>query len=332
LGNKTNLTTQLIISTHSSHIAHECEFSCLRYFRRVPAQKNVNDVPTSTVVNLSEVFGKEGKTQRFVTRYLKTTHCDLFFADAAILVEGPAERMLIPYFIREHFNKLNQSYITVLEIGGSHAHRLRPLIQHLGLITLVITDLDAAKKNANSWQAIQPTREEGLITRNMVLRSWIPKKRKIDELLDLDKTSKIKVYDPFFSVCVSYQCPVNVELPENGDKKEALSNTFEDALVYENIELFRSINGSGLIKKFSEAIAEYSTTVELGKAMFEALKNGNKAKFALDLLYLQENKTLKIPTYIREGLTWLQDQLQRKQKEVWIPSEIPSTVEEGTHT
>ena len=71
-----------------------------------------------------------------------------FFADAAILVEGPAERMLVPHFIRNKFTDLDRSYTSFLEIGGSHAHRLKPLIETLGLLTLVITDLDSIEKDS----------------------------------------------------------------------------------------------------------------------------------------------------------------------------------------
>jgi predicted ATP-dependent endonuclease of OLD family len=39
-----------------------------------------------------------------VKRYLKATHCDLFFADGVVFVEeGQAERILVPHFIRHHF-------------------------------------------------------------------------------------------------------------------------------------------------------------------------------------------------------------------------------------
>ena len=68
-------------------------------------------VATSKVVNLSEVFGKDNQTNRFATRYLQTTHCDLFFADSVIMVEGVAESTLIPHFIRSKYPKLNQMYI-----------------------------------------------------------------------------------------------------------------------------------------------------------------------------------------------------------------------------
>ena len=71
----------------------------MRYFKRLPKDFE-GKVATSKVVNLSDVFGKDDATKRFVTRYLQTTHCDLFFADGVILVEGSAEHMLLPHFIR----------------------------------------------------------------------------------------------------------------------------------------------------------------------------------------------------------------------------------------
>ncbi|WP_312001071.1 ATP-dependent endonuclease [Bradyrhizobium altum] len=60
----------------------------------------------------------------------------MFFTDAAILVEGPAERMLLPNLIRNNYERLNQSYVTLLEIGGSHAHCLKPLIDCRGYLRL----------------------------------------------------------------------------------------------------------------------------------------------------------------------------------------------------
>lgn len=329
LGKKTILTTQLVVSTHSSHIAHECKFAWLRYFRRLPSIK-AGDVPSSTVVNLSRVFDEEeNANQKFVTRYLKTTHCDLFFADAAILVEGPAERMLVPNFIHIHFKKLNQSYITLLEIGGSHAHRLLPLIEHLGLLTLVITDLDATNKT--DMTSIQPMRGCEQVTRNATLKTWWPKKEQVDELLGTSMEDKVKQCDNFCSVRVAYQCPVTVPFGGDGAKDEVLSNTFEDALVFENLSIFKNLEGDGLIKKFKDAIAESKTPKDLGKTMLEILKKGNKAEFALELLYSKEPEKFKVPTYINEGLTWLQDQLERKQLEDLTLSGIPQSAAKGAN-
>jgi predicted ATP-dependent endonuclease of OLD family len=182
-----SFNTQMIVSTHSSHIAHELDFTCLRYFRREPGTKK-GEIPTATVVNLSKTFGDQNETSRFATRYLRTTHCDLFFADAAILVEGSAERMLLPHFIRTKFPRLDQNYISLLEIGGAHAHRLKPLLETLGLLSLVITDLDSVEASGTS--KARPERGKGYRTGNTTLKNWVPKKESLDDLLDLANGAK----------------------------------------------------------------------------------------------------------------------------------------------
>lgn len=321
LGENKALRTQLVVSTHSSHVAHETKFSCLRYFRRLPASQ-AGAVPVSTVINLSDVFGLDKETERFDTRYLRATHCDLFFADAAILVEGSAERILVPHFIRSHFNYLTQCYISLLEIGGSHAHKLKPLIEKLGLLTLVVTDLDA--NNTNGGHA-QPTRGASQITGNATLKEWLPQKTLIDDLLDLQDAKKITVYDQVFAVRVAYQCPVNVKFNEK--LVEFLPSTFEDALAFENLSTFKVLTGAtGLMKKFQKAILNDKTADTLSKTLYDSLHtNVRKAEFALDLLQLNDPEKLEVPKYLREGLAWLQEQLKRKHVEVLLISTPDST-------
>lgn len=220
LGDSDALRTQLIVSTHSSHVAHETPFASLRYFRRLPAGM-VAKVPVSTVVNLSQVFGDWTETERFVTRYLRAQHADLFFADAAILVEGPAERILVPNFIREHYKVLHQSYITLLEIGGSHAHRLRPLIDHLGLLTLIVTDLDSL--TATGGESVQPALGAGQKTNNVTLKTWVPALDDVDALMGATPAAKatIDAGDTLFAVRAAYQTPIEVTLPGGIAKETA---------------------------------------------------------------------------------------------------------------
>lgn len=204
------LTTQMIVSTHSSHITHECEFANLRYFKRcIPC---AGENPITDVVSLTKVFGDDKKTERFVTRYIKMNHCDLFFADAAILIEGDAERILMPYFISK-FQHLTQSYVCVLTIGGNHAHRLKPLMEKLCITTLVITDLDG---------------DPGGKTDNPTLKKWIPAKENVDDLLEETPDNKAKM-NPF-PLRVTYQTG-------NGER------TFEDTLKNENKELTKDVKG-----------------------------------------------------------------------------------------
>lgn len=307
-------STQLVVSTHSSHVAHESDFSSLRYFRRLPAF-SAGEVPISTVVNLSEVFGKDDDTQKFATRYLTSTHSDLFFADAAIFIEGSAERMLLPHFIKNHFTDLHQRYITLLEIGGSHAYRLRQLVDHLGLTTLVITDIDAAEPTGK--HAASPAiRGRSLITRNSTLKTWHPEISDFDSLLDLEESKKEKKGDDIYSVRVAYQCPVQISLDDSSAVGEVLANTFEDALVMENIEFFKALDGDGLIRKVRDILNDSPSLSTLSVSMFDALKSANKAAFALDLLYSDDPSKLKVPTYIARGLEWMQEQLKRRDAEL----------------
>ncbi len=296
LGDNNNFSTQLVISTHSSYIAHQ-QFESLRYFKRNVVEK----IATSEVINLSDTFGAEDKTKKFTIRYLNTTHNDLFFADAVILVEGPAERILIPHFIKNNYPLLDTCYITILEIGGSHAHRLKPLIEKLGLICLIITDIDSYD-SAKSGKC-QPELRKNLITNNDTLKSWHPEKTNLDELLEISSEDKIK---KDFPVRVAYQVKSVIE------GVDVYPYTFEDALVLENKNVFKSItSATGLLKKMVEA-SNITNLHESAKAAYDTInaKGVKKAEFALDILYYEDPEKIKVPFYITEGLLWLQNLLK----------------------
>lgn len=305
LKEKSKFTTQLIISTHSSHIAHQTDFTRLRYFRREQA-KSQCEAPCITVINLSKTFGKENETLRFATRYLKTTHCDLFFADGTIIVEGAAERMLIPSFIHNKFHDLDRSYISLLEISGSHAHRLKSLIEKLGLLTLIVTDIDSIGED--NFKKIQPEIGKNFRTGNSSLKEWIPEKENLDDLFD-EKINKVSSNG---LVRVAYQYPIDV--PFAGKEETAIPYTFEDALVLSNLDTFKKIQSKGLLKKMVDSIKK-PTLHETCSSMFEALNDSKKAEMALELLFVIDPKDLKPPKYILEGLAWLDEQLKLRCKD-----------------
>jgi predicted ATP-dependent endonuclease of OLD family len=350
LGSGNVLRTQLVVSTHSSHVAHEIDYASLRYFRRLPASLNGVIVPTSVVVNLTNTFGRADETSRFVARYLRAQHADLFFADAVILVEGTAEKMLLPHFIRRDFPRIDEGYVTVLEVGGSHAHRLRPLIDQLGLIALLITDLDAQEKSVTvatdtapaktTYHAAQPRLGADLTTNNDTLKAWLPAESSLDELL-ADGITKTLRGDEMHEVRVAYQMPVQVTWPAEGSTPQtAIPYTFEDALAFANLSIFEDLKGSGLVAPFREAIGASSDVATIGKAFFDALRNKvDKGSFALNVMQSEQFDILATPKYIVEGLEWLEAQLKRKQIEILtaapIPGEAPASadahVSEGSH-
>lgn len=309
--NSPSRRTQLLISTHSNHVVLGVDFDHVRYFKRYHNQEL--GIPVSDVVNMSMAFGDDDETKRFVTRYIKLTHCDMFFADGIILVEGAAERILMPIFLSR--SDLRSKYVSVIEISGAHAHRFKPLVEKLGISTLVITDLDATGR--------KPQRGKAQTTTNSTLRNWLPQKESVDELIDLGETDKVSG-----NVRVAYQIPIKVKYKEKR-RVEIIPYTFEDALAFANINAFvdeNGIKGNGLTKKFKEAFEQETAGKcheELLKAMYS--NNGQKAQLATDILMWDDVENdendvnghdgLKTPEYIREGLVWLNNQLRENPDE-----------------
>ena len=135
---------------------------------------------------------------------LQTTHCDLFFADAVILVEGSAENMLVPHFIRNKYPKLYQRYISILSINGRHSHRLNPLIEKLCIPTLVIADIDSAEATGHH-KAIFPERGKGEISSNYTITQWLLKEKNLDNLLKRKSYYEKRLINILFELHIKHQ-------------------------------------------------------------------------------------------------------------------------------
>ena len=104
-----------------------------------------------------------------------------------------------------------------------------------------------------------------------------------------------------------------MKIDYNGAEVEALASTFEDCLVYTNLQLFENISvddTGSLIKNVSDKIKSASSFEEFHQGVYDVLRNGRsdqKAEFALDLIYAVDPSELSVPVYIDEGLAWLQD-------------------------
>jgi predicted ATP-dependent endonuclease of OLD family len=225
--------SQTVITTHSPHILYERGFKPIRYFRR----QNIAGDQTTEVLNLSEFYNKTPNDRDFLQRYLKLTHCDLFFADAAILVEGNVERLLLPVMIEQEASSLRSACLSILEVGGAFGHRFRSLIEFLGLIALVITDLDSVEPVAaaaqdedevtefelpNSEEGQPPVQKSGkaclpsvpnALTSNQTLIQWLPKRQTVVELLAAKETEKLQQAKEGngFKVRVAYQVRTEVK-------------------------------------------------------------------------------------------------------------------------
>lgn len=306
------LSTQLVISTHSNHVVNELDLNSMRYFRRV--LDGDNKLPISKVVNLSSTFGTDKETQQFVTRYIRLSHYDIFFSDATILVEGPAEKILVPGFLSKA--GIDSHYISIIEVNGRHAHRFRNLIERIGIAALVVTDIDATETilgdgGKESHTAVVTAKGKGYNTGNPSILDWLPEKRKIDDLLELEGKEKLKG-----NVRIAFQTPITVKWNKDEDNEtEICPYTFEDALIFTNLELFRTegLKKMGTITTVANLLKKSNSANELQEKIFEKLeiKGGfSKADFAISLLY-NDNiiDNLIPPKYIQEGLDWMRTYL-----------------------
>jgi predicted ATP-dependent endonuclease of OLD family len=281
------LTTQMILTTHSSHISYEVSYKNIRYFKREIRKC----IPDTSIISLKGVFDKVDddveKIEKFVKRYLKLYHADIFFADGIILIEGSGEKILMSSFIENDISDLSKEYLSIIEIGGSHAHRLLPLLEKIKIPTLIISDIDPYDGNK---KADKPEIGKGYTTSNPSIIKIIGI-NDFDKLLQLDEIEKTKE-----NIHIVYQ------IPESTGDDPLLFYTFEDALVYANKDLNYDSRKT-IIKNTFDKFLNYpdERKVELSKL--------NKAEFAIELLFEFDNE-IKTPKYILEGLKWLQNQLK----------------------
>jgi predicted ATP-dependent endonuclease of OLD family len=338
--------TQLVITTHSPHILYERGFSPIRYFRRVSDQLDHH----TDVRNLSlfKTGTADAPEREFLQRYLKLTHCDLFFSDAVILVEGNVERLLLPAMIESAARRLRSSALTILEVGGAFAHRFHELIAFVGLTTLVITDLDSVTVKTDAEKAVaqgagadgavddedegdlkafeledhdeeEPggkkkskkrgstchAHEEGAVTSNQTLISWIPKKRSVAELWEVTAEQKTLLLSEGSSaeVRVAYQTKVSVTV--GAATSQLCGRTLEEAFGLENADWCQAEANRAVGLKLKRAP---SSPEELAKKLHDRVvgKNFDKTRFALEVLASGPLNGWKVPAYIAEGLSWLE--------------------------
>ena len=213
------------------------------------------------------------------------TKCDLFFADKIILVEGAAERLLIPDMINKCDNKgyfkkdnlsLKYQYYTILEVGGAYAHKFFPFIDFLNIPTLIITDFDSTKSNANKKQE-KCLVSEAETTSNCTIKEWFKIIGEWDGSGKLDVKSIISL--------------------EN--KKKTLKNKHIEYQTYEEKLCGRSLEEA--IKNSNRELYNLGKTPKESDIDFNSSDN-KKTEFALDLLMKDD---YNIPQYIRNGLEWL---------------------------
>ncbi|MEY9969487.1 putative ATP-dependent endonuclease of OLD family [Streptacidiphilus sp. MAP12-16] len=279
---------QVVITTHSSHIVASGGFSCVRYFDSAGSDVTIKDLSRFRHQVQDEPEGKE--TLRFLQQYMVLQRCDMFFADKVILIEGAAERLLLPAMIQRCAPELTSRYVSVVEVGDAYAPRFRQLLAFLGVPTLIVTDLDSVDPDNRNRAC--PTNAANAVTSNCTLKQWLPGEKSVRTLLDLDPIHKTRD-----NVRVAYQVPERDNAP--------CGRSFEDAFILANSQpLADHLHTLALASAFTAEVGKSPTASDIeNKALEIARRLGDKkTDFAFDVMLLPG---WSVPRYIREGLQWL---------------------------
>lgn len=297
------ITTQLIITSHSSHIISEAGIDTHKGFNRIRYfTKRVNDVACKDFNDLD--VGGDRHTYRFLKQYLNLHKSDLFFADKVIMVEGVTERLLMPQMIAKVAPSLQSEYITLLEVGGAYAHKFEAILTFINIQALLITDLDSIDPATEKACAVN-IGDVSQITSNETLVQWLPKKSKISEILACCEAEKIHAE----KVRVAYQVsePGAVYYPRS----------FEEAFIQRNRSLLNGkikvvVEGEEIEKNVKNEFGKFkviNAADVAAKSAYELAPKGSKSKtgFAFDVMSFDESVFGEwfVPHYIKEGLEWL---------------------------
>lgn len=277
----TEWPVQFVITTHSPHIANKSELSAIRYFHR-SNDLNEPDSYQTQVKDLKSVIdmNTEKVNEKNLIKFMGLTKCDLYFADKVIIVEGQTEKLFLPEMIKvysnteENGNFLRDSYITVVEFGGSYNKLLLELLKFLGVQTLFIADIDPGSEASCLFH-------ESTKTRNDYIKNWFSEDTSPNPH-DLIKKNQLEFEKE--NAFLAFQCP------EDGEN--ACGRNFEDAFILANLEKF----------EIDEDLKR--DPLELEKAVRDIAPTGKqKVDFALE--HLRGDASWKIPKYIKNGLYWL---------------------------
>lgn len=299
---------QTFITTHSSHIVSQCNFSDLRYFKL----QGKNIIVKNFYSDLEVKYKGQEEYFKFLKQYLTLYSSELFFAEKIIFIEGTTEKMLLPYFISQfdklitsQENKISSQNISIIEVGAN-SKVFKHFLEFLEIKTLIITDIDttklvitpatASEKEKSSFKSCAVS--EGQNTSNYSIAEFLNKP-------DLDNSEFAKWFEELKSNSLqddSHYIKIAYQIEELGYH----ARSFEDSFISLNLKeivKFKEDDIFGIQNK-DKLIDSRTDFYELTK---DVLKLNGKSDFASSILYLAltDKVEWKTPLYIVEGLKWI---------------------------
>lgn len=225
--NKQLRYTQMVLTTHAVEVVEQVSFDQVRYFKRVPLNKaSVSKLAPdkflgTEVVDFSDALpepemnrqgtGSQKKKARgrpkkqlfpkgFYAKHLLRKNLELLFCDAAVIVEGYTELLLLPKMFaqlrRQLYEERQQGKQTAINPGlqtflnssigwvlfnGNHFQTLEDFFAVLNIPLLCITDIDfkkSVKKGQSVSYSLKVRDLNNLNTNSQVLKSFLKKVKK----------------------------------------------------------------------------------------------------------------------------------------------------------
>ena len=320
---KVKLNCQLIITSHSANIVHgklqaEDTFNNINYISCLkdspsfivslddasitPSGKNSDGNEQEEIeAEVRDEAKAEGESKakakaeaqfNFLKKHIKYSCCDLFFADACLIVEGYAEQIILPFYL-ERDRKINKKYISVLNINGAFSHVYSNLFKKLNIPIAIITDLDIEGSSSSDDQI---TSLEGKKTTNSALKGF-----GFTIGVDFEKQDD--------NVYVVTQEQVGNYYPTSFEESLILSNVNNVILKNTLSSVIPSIYGT-----HSNHLAEKSHLL-LNKIGSNKKKGAFATKLLYNLVNADNNAELpKMPVYIQKALDYVSASLNKNDK------------------
>lgn len=323
LDKNNELNQQIFVRTHSSNISAVAGIDNMFML----SYERSDEYSDCCQQSLKEQFkDSDGKTEKedaklHLTKFLDVTRSDMLFADKVILVEGIAEKLLMPLFMDACGCSYEDEHISVVEIGGKHFEHFIELFNGnaVNKKVLCITDKDF---------------------------KWIDDDGKLKsiEKYQKEETPHIKKLNDRFNIENFRICTQSLggktfedELFLANMNNTSVAKIFFKKAICDGLEEFFDIHGFNIeawilneekidgrsrkvikkyLKAFSERADKASENTEFYKRLIFAelflyYAKNKKGDVALSLLtdenLFNKDETTKIvvPNYIQEGLKWL---------------------------
>ena len=158
LANKTpgTSTPQTIVTTHSPTLAASVPPSKVHALFTEPRS---NAIRCNSIANSGMDEAEQGQLQRM----MDITRATLYFAKAAILVEGISEALLMPILAKRLGQDLGKLHISVIPICGVAFETFKKILDPavLGIPVAIATDSDPPVPTNVAWKDAMPETENG---------------------------------------------------------------------------------------------------------------------------------------------------------------------------